>query len=626
MRAAVCGLAASLAAVVWLPAQAPPATTAVFHVYLLGREIGREAVGVTVDGAVRRVESTLTYTDRGEQRTLTATLDTGLEGTPRRLTVKGDRPREGRTDFDATVTAGRVQIRDNGVAATPIETAGKPFFPLEGAAPFGLQEFLIRYWSANGRPREFAAAPAGPVRIQSRAVAQLDLAGRPVSIERLSIDGPVFGRETAWVEPGGNLLALVTWAGGVPMQAVRDGHQGRLQRFVDEAQRDRLLDADALTNQVPPEHADGVVLTGATVIVGGKKPPIPNATVVVRNGRIAEVGPSARVKPPEDLPKLDVAGMTIMAGLWDLHGQVSNVELLPVLLASGITTSTDVAPDAAFATALRASSITDRLVGPRLLAQAGFIDRATTPDEGRQLVRKLRGDGVRRIQVGHEVPANVVAAIAQEANRSAISVASWAPADRDAELTLDDGVDVLQLPLFGSPPDTALFASLVKRQRSLEPMAAWAELFASDGPAVAHHPLLARAPGGFVRRFSGLAGAREYNAAGASAALRAAQTAGVPFVVGTGEGIPGSQIQRELELYVAAGMSPADALQTVTSLAAQVMKMTDAGTVESGKRADLVILTGNPLESIGNLRTAKWVVADGKVYDCAKLLKAAGWN
>jgi imidazolonepropionase-like amidohydrolase len=108
--------------------------------------------------------------------------------------------------------------------------------------------------------------------------------------------------------------------------------------------------------------------------------------------------------------------------------------------------------------------------------------------------------------------------------------------------------------------------------------------------------------------------------------IRAARSAGVALVPGTGPGIPVSALYRELELFVEAGMTPAQALQAATSTAADLMKAGDTGTIEPGKRADLIVLTANPLENISNLRTARWVVANGRTYDTSKLWEAAGFD
>lgn len=52
----------------------------------------------------------------------------------------------------------------------------------------------------------------------------------------------------------------------------------------------------------------------------------------------------------------------------------------------------------------------------------------------------------------------------------------------------------------------------------------------------------------------------------------------------------------------------------------------EVGTVEPGKRPDLILVDGNPLESIHNIRDVKHVVADGKIYDCAELWRGVGFK
>ena len=95
----------------------------------------------------------------------------------------------------------------------------------------------------------------------------------------------------------------------------------------------------------------------------------------------------------------------------------------------------------------------------------------------------------------------------------------------------------------------------------------------------------------------------------------------------TSKGVPGLSLLRELELYVEGGMSPLEAIQATTIVPARVMRLDkDTGTIEVGKRADLVVLSANPLEKISNIRTAQWVVANGRLYDCAALWKAAGYR
>jgi imidazolonepropionase-like amidohydrolase len=70
-----------------------------------------------------------------------------------------------------------------------------------------------------------------------------------------------------------------------------------------------------------------------------------------------------------------------------------------------------------------------------------------------------------------------------------------------------------------------------------------------------------------------------------------------------------------------------EAIQAATLTPAQVMKLEkEVGTIEPGKRADILILTGNPLENISNIRKIKFVVTQGRLFDCAELRKIVGFR
>src|SRR6478752_7344576 len=83
---------------------------------------------------------------------------------------------------------------------------------------------------------------------------------------------------------------------------------------------------------------------------------------------------------------------------------------------------------------------------------------------------------------------------------------------------------------------------------------------------------------------------------GQLAVIKAMHDAGVRIVTGTDYGLPGFSLLRELELYVEAGFSPLEAIQAATAVPADVMGVSrDVGTIETGKRADLVVLDADPL-------------------------------
>jgi imidazolonepropionase-like amidohydrolase len=109
--------------------------------------------------------------------------------------------------------------------------------------------------------------------------------------------------------------------------------------------------------------------------------------------------------------------------------------------------------------------------------------------------------------------------------------------------------------------------------------------------------------------------------------IGALHRAGVPIVAGTDQAVPGHSLHREIELYVEAGFTPMEAIQAATVVPARVMGLDkQVGTVEAGKKADVIILGANPLEKISNIRTVEKVVTGGTLYDTAPLWESVGFK
>ena len=84
---------------------------------------------------------------------------------------------------------------------------------------------------------------------------------------------------------------------------------------------------------------------------------------------------------------------------------------------------------------------------------------------------------------------------------------------------------------------------------------------------------------------------------------------------------------RELELYVKAGFTPMEALQAATLEPARALGLErETGTIAPGKRADMVVVDGDPLADIANLRKVWLVVANGKQYRPAPLWRSVGFE
>ena len=108
--------------------------------------------------------------------------------------------------------------------------------------------------------------------------------------------------------------------------------------------------------------------------------------------------------------------------------------------------------------------------------------------------------------------------------------------------------------------------------------------------------------------------------------MRQLHAAGIPIVAGTDQGIPGYSLHREIELYVDAGFTPLEALQSATIHAARAVgRERDVASLQVGRRADIVLLDADPLANIRNTRRVWRTVAAGVVYEPAPLWRSVGF-
>lgn len=633
-----------------------PAGPPTFRLFFLGHEIGAETDTVTSQAGVKRLDAAFQFTDRGTAINLTASLDFTLNGEPTKLVVKGRNYRLFASDSEVTLSPGdRAYVRDLGERRN-VPLQGKPFFPIDNYAPIGVQEQLIQYWLAHGRPSEIAAAPSGPARIRATGAIEFERGQEPNQFDILSIDGVVWGTETAVIDSKTHeLIALMTWAGALPFEAVRFGSERDLPAFRERAVTDRVQDLRDLTAATPTMRRNSFALTGATVIIGTNAPPISNATIVVRDNRIAAVGPSASTPVPNGVPVTDAKGMTIVPGLWDMHAHAGQTDWAPVYLASGVTSIRDMGGEEQFLVAIRDAIDSGNAMGPRYFL-AGLVDGpgphafgeavAGTPAEGVALTRRYHDEHFQEMKLYSDVKADVGRAIIAEAHRLGMTVTGHVPTDMRKDGVggggtgvVEDGFDgIAHMQLrgeSGSDASKAQIAFFKAHNTVMDATESWNEL--SGHPATIPLddllPGVSRLPVPLTRMFASMSWG-----AGDAVAYKTRQTAGLKLlkdavdagllvVTGTDKGVPGFSLPREIELYVQGGMTPLQAIQAATIMPAKAMRVDkEVGTIEIGKRADLVVLGANPLDNIRNIRDTRWVVASGRMYDCDVLWRAAGYG
>ncbi len=628
----------------------PPSTIehGILRLHYVQKPIGIERYTLDRDGEFLQLTSDFDFTDRGGRVQLAATLRTKPDLTPVHFSAKGRTYRFVNVDSDIAIDGARARVRADGHEAAV--TLPKTFYTVDGYAPFSAQMLLLRYWQTHGKPRVLATVPAlsgdqfNEVIIEARGRETIKVGAKSYALNRFSVDGVVWGRETLWLDDDGSIAAGITRAGGLSFEAVRDDLEPALLDFVTSGTRDRLSDLEALTRRAPPVQSGAFALVGGTIVDATGRAPSPGATVIVRDGRIAEVGSQQDVAIPSDVPVVRVDGKTIVPGLWDMHTHVTQIEWAPVYLAAGVTTVRDMGNEFEFITALQQSVESKRSLGPRLLL-AGLIDGGGpnafgvydggSVEQATRLVRKYHDAGFQQIKVYSLVTAPVVEAICAEAHRLGMTVTGHVPNGMTIEQGVAAGMDhIAHLPIggeAGTPEVDRTVAFLKEHHTVVDPTQSWGELLghAAGTPISSFQPAVSRIPPPLNRLFSN-AGTAGIDAAGARARVertlrivRALHEAGVPIVVGTDEGIPGHSVHREIELYVEAGFTPMAALQAATSVPARAMRLdAELGTIERGKRADLVVLDANPLDRIQNIRTVRWTVSDGRVYDAAALWKS----
>ena len=378
----------------------------------------------------------------------------------------------------------------------------------------------------------------------------------------------------------------------------------------------------------------------------------PDTTVVVEGARIVDVGPDSRAQRPAGARVVDATGKFLIPGLWDMHIHTlfgdwvpgGREVTLPLLLANGVTGARDMGSDLDPILQTREDVASGRLVGPRLVVSGPMLDgpkpqfpasiAIATPEDGRRAVRMLKARGVDFIKLQSLVPRDAYFAIAEECKKQKIAFAGHVPdAIRASEASnagqrsfehligVFEGSTTIEDELLKGPKGPAKFLAgydagkeaeliriLAKNRTWQCPTLLWEYGgWLVDVVDIAQYPELRYAPASWREKtwpkfkadmvksyITDPLAVREKWVAHELRLIARLHAGGVPLLAGTdappGVGVvPGASLHRELARFVAAGLSPLDALRTATLNPARFLEKTDDfGTVAKGKIADLV--------------------------------------
>jgi imidazolonepropionase-like amidohydrolase len=652
------------------PSAAPPAIEerGKFKLYKYQFPVGEETYETRRAGEFVQLAARSELNFIGGKVPLTATLSARPDLTPVRFEIKGQTSTRSDIDVSVEVERGVARVREGD--KTRSVRVEENFYPTGGLAPVSMQAWLFRYWrqrQRDGKGRALALLPGGRARIELRGRDTVTTGGRQVQLERYSIEGVTWGRETVWFDEAARLVALVGADAELDrFEAVREGYEAALPFFVSRGAEDAAAQLEQLKRDLKPLRTGVFALVGGLLVDGRNDAPVPDAVVVVEGDRIVAAGARAAVKIPRGAARVDARGLTILAGLWDTHGHNTQAEWFPASLAAGVTTVRDAGNEPEFIVPIRDAITSGRALAPRLLL-AGVIDggpsplgtvTAETPAEARAAVARYHRLGYEQIKIYQSLKPELVAVVAAEAHRLGLSVTGHVPNGTNAFNAVEAGMDQINhinfitrlmyprdfKPAQGAPPPPLDLESpsaqagidYLKRHGTIvEPTLARAELNlhprASD--FVTFEPSMAKLP---YELFVVLNNTGVPAALGdrAQAALERSlkltgrlHRGGVPLIAGSDLVVPGHSMFRELELLVRAGLSPLEAIRAATLVPARALKLErELGTIEAGKRADLILVAGNPLDSISNIRRVKYVVTRGRMYDCAALWQSVGFR
>jgi imidazolonepropionase-like amidohydrolase len=392
-------------------------------------------------------------------------------------------------------------------------------------------------------------------------------------------------------------------------------------------------------------NEQAIAITNVTIIDvsnGGRQT---GMTVVTKGDQIAQIGSGISI--PSGAAQVNGTGKFLMPGLWDMHAhhQATGIESEDLFIANGVVGSRDMGADLDFILPLRDRIRRGELLGPEIVAAGPMLDNAPpdwpfrrtvkTAAEAREAVRDLKQRGVDFIKVHDHTPREVFFAIADEAPKVGLSFAGHVPGEVTVEEAAGSGMKSIEhlanfrvfIECGGESYDTVrcqpLFDKLAAKGTWQTPtlafMQALPEVF--SGKPLPHAEYASATLIEFTRRNQEgskpdarmLAAFRSLGKTSMSA-VRDLHSRGNRLLAGCDGLVPGFCVHDELQTMTEAGLSPLQAIQTATiNPAAFLGREKTQGTIEVGKRADMVLLEADPLIDIQNTHRIDTVVVRGRL-------------
>lgn len=398
-----------------------------------------------------------------------------------------------------------------------------------------------------------------------------------------------------------------------------------------------------------------------------------SSTILIEDGVIKEVS-SKKIAIPSDYEVVDAAGKFVMPGLWDMHVHYGESDGI-MHVASGVTNVRDMGNGPGLLE-LKKELEQGLVIGPRIQGMCGFIDgagpyagptgaRINSAEEGKDAVKRYFDLGYTQIKLYSSLKPEWVKPIADEAKKYTLRVSGHIPAHMIAEEAINAGYNEIQhmnmvfLNFYGKDLDTRTpvrfkavaekgasfnfndpkvkkFIDLLKaKQIVIDPtVSVFENMFTNEQGKMSTTmaPVANRLPPSFQRALKSGSDALATEESQKEPYRKSFENmlkminllykSGVTIVRGTDD-IVGFVLHRELENYVKAGIPAGEVLRIATLQSAKVAgRDGQFGSAEKGKVADLIIIDGNPLQNISDIRKTVMIIKDQSIYSAKDLYES----
>ncbi len=418
--------------------------------------------------------------------------------------------------------------------------------------------------------------------------------------------------------------------------------------------------AGAAAQDAPPGSA---VFENVTVIPMDRERALEGQTVLIEGRRIVAIGPAGEVVVPDGALRIDGRGKYLIPGLAEMHGHIPSLQsgmevidrVMILNVANGITTIRGMLGNA-YHLELRAEVARGERLGPQIFASSPSLNGNSVPDDETawRAVTEYRAAGYDLLKIHPGIRREVFDQIAATARHEGIPFAGHVPAEVGLEHALESGIATVEhvdgyveylASRDPSTPSQFFGFNLVDRvdptkidgiARATRDAGAWVtptqvlfeNRFLGDPRKTAERPEMRFVAESTLQQWvertlnaRSQLGVTEENAQRfielRRKIIKALHDNGVGLLLGADApqvfNVPGFATIQELGAMVAAGLTPYQALEIGTKNPAIYLgKAGSFGTVEVGKRADLILLEANPLESIDNVRRRAGVMVAGR--------------